>query len=74
MLKDEKPIPFKLQLSPSDIMRYDIKEVDFTVARFDLGTLHQNHLIFQVKFKHLGINFSAFLKQILPAAAAAEHR
>mmetsp|Transcript_18055 Transcript_18055/g.32338 ORF Transcript_18055/g.32338 Transcript_18055/m.32338 type:complete len:533 (+) Transcript_18055:66-1664(+) len=37
MLKDEKPIPFKLQLSPSDIMRYGIEEVDFTVARFDLG-------------------------------------
>ncbi len=33
----EKPVPIKLQLTPQDLVRYDIKSVSFTAAHFNTG-------------------------------------
>jgi len=37
MLKDEKPVPLKLQLRPEDIAKHGITNIDFATARFNLG-------------------------------------
>jgi hypothetical protein len=35
----EKPLPLKLTISPEDLVKYGIDEVNFTAAKFNTGTL-----------------------------------
>ena len=37
MSKDIKPVPFKLQLKAEDIVKFNIDNVEFTPAKFNIG-------------------------------------